>query len=220
MTTAHQLFAEGIRDHFAPALRALGFTGGPHSFTLPDPTRRVLLDVRTPRPQPAGPDGGRSVRYTLGLAITPKSAGAGPPAWRAGIGELLPVGGEVWWEVAPGPRWLVAVEDSVAAVRHYALPELLRRLAGPDAAGYLSRDELAEVNAALALAAVPRIGRAELLGGALLLHGAWSRADPVAREVLEAAALGFLSAGDDRFDRVRCLDTLGRALWVFEARPG
>ncbi|MEV4615025.1 hypothetical protein AB0K43_20870 [Kitasatospora sp. NPDC049258] len=225
MTTAQELFAEGMREHFAPAVRALGLIGCGLSFTLPDEECWALLGV-----QLAGADE-RAVRYTLNLGITPKARWGGRALrpdpntvtgleiWRAGIGELMPVGEQVWWEVAPGPRWQVAVQDSVAAVRHHGLPELLRRLDGPAAAPYLTPAELEAVNAALAQAAVARIKRAELLGPALVLTGAWSRADPVAREVLAGAARGFLSAGDDRFDRVRCLDTLGRELWLFDT-PG
>ncbi|GAA0676092.1 hypothetical protein GCM10010193_31460 [Kitasatospora atroaurantiaca] len=224
MTTAQQLFAEGIREHFAPALRALGFTGWRHSFSLPDEDHWALLGVEL-----AGVDD-RAVRYTVNLSLTPKDAWTGralrpnPNAptglevWHARIGELLPVGGEVWWEVAPGPRWLVAVEDSVAAVRHYGLPELVRRLAAAEGAEtYLSPAELEDVNAALLTGAVARIQRAELADRTLVLTGAWSRSDPVAREVLAGAAEGFLSADDERFRRVRCLDTLGRALWTFPA---
>ncbi|MER8187020.1 hypothetical protein [Kitasatospora sp. NPDC094015] len=222
MTTAHELFADALRDHFAPAVRALGLTGRGHAYTLPDQEHWALLGVRV------GPTDEHAVRYTLDLGITPKTRWSGPAlrpdpttvtgleSWRAGIGELMPVGGPVWWEIAPGPRWQVAVQDSVAAVRHYGLPELLRRLDGPAATPYLSPDELEAVNAALAGAAVARIKRAELLGTVLELTGAWSRADRVAREVLAGAAQGFLSAGDERYDRVRCLDTLGRELWLFD----
>ncbi|MFD0348113.1 hypothetical protein ACFQ0M_22950 [Kitasatospora aburaviensis] len=60
-----------------------------------------------------------------------------------------------------------------------------------------------------------RIQRAELADGALVLTGAWTGADTVARTVLHGVAHGFRSAGDDRFDTVRCLDTLGRELWSF-----
>ncbi|GAA2838008.1 hypothetical protein GCM10010441_72910 [Kitasatospora paracochleata] len=221
MTSARELFDRGMRDHFAPALRAMGLTGWRHSFSVPDPARWAVLGVRA---EPG--THGRSVRYTLNLSVTAKAAWdgrtirpdanavSGLESWRAPIGDLLPVGGEVWWEVGPGPRWLVAVEDSIAAVRHYGLPELLRRLtATPDT--YLSPAELDGVNTALADAAVARIQRAELVGGCLLLHGAWQRGDRVARRVLEGTARGFLSARDERFARVRVLDTLGRDLWAF-----
>ncbi|MFG2824098.1 hypothetical protein ACGFX4_32290 [Kitasatospora sp. NPDC048365] len=221
MATAPELFTEGMRDHFAPALRAMGFTGWRYSFSVPDPARWAVLSVQV-LPGPAD----RSVRYTLNLSVTPKAvwdgraarpdanAAHGLETWRAPIGEVLPVGGELWWEISPGPRWLVTVEDSIAAVRHYGLPELVRRLAAVPHT-YLSPGELDGVNAALAQAAVARIQRAELADGVLLLHGAWSRADRIARQVLESAARGFLSAGDDRFARVRALDTLGRDLWTF-----
>ncbi|MFD9123835.1 hypothetical protein [Kitasatospora sp. NPDC059571] len=224
MTTARTLFAEGLRDHLAPALRAMGFTGWRRSFSLPDVDHWALLGIRL------GHADDRVVRYTVVLAVTPKSAWAGPglrpdPAtatgretWRSGIGELMPVGGEVWWQVAPGPRWQVGLEDTVAAVRHYGLPELLRRVEqGAGVETYLTQAELADVNAALELAEVPRIRRAELADKALELHGAWQRADVVAEEVLRGAATGFLSAGDERFTAVRCRDTRGRELWVFPA---
>jgi hypothetical protein len=224
MTTARTLFTEGLRDHLAPALRALGLTGWRHSFSLPDEEHWALLGIEL------GADDDLLVRYTVTLSITPKAAWPGPAvrpdptvatgleSWRSRIGALMPVGEDVWWQVAPGPRWLVGVEDTVAAVRHYGLPELRHRLelrAGVEP--YLSPAELTDVNAALELAAVPRIRRAELAGGALELHGAWQRGDLVAREVLRGAAGGFLSAGDERFTAVRCRNTRGRELWVFPA---
>ncbi len=48
-----------------------------------------------------------------------------------------------------------------------------------------------------------------------MLTGAWSRSDPVAREVLAGVASGLLTADDERFGQVRCVDTLGRELWTF-----
>jgi hypothetical protein len=227
MTSARELFAEGMREHFAPALRAMGLTGWRHSFSLPDESHWAVLGVEHHR---AGP---QEVRYTVNLSLTAKAAWSGPALrpdpnrpsgleqWRAPIGELLPVGEEVWWSVSPGPRWLVAVEDSVAAVRHYGLPELLRRLgAGHGTEAYLSPRELDAVNTAMATAAVARIQRAELADKALLLTGGWSRADRVAEQVLRGVAEGFLSAGDERFTAVRCRDTLGRELWLFGSPAG
>ncbi|MEU6231881.1 hypothetical protein [Kitasatospora sp. NPDC047058] len=230
MTTAREYYARGLRDHLAPALRALGLTGWRRTFSLPDETHWALLGLVD---QPV--DG--RVRFTFDLSLVRKTdwTAAGFPglrpdpravygveAWRARIGEVLPVGEDVWWEVLPGPRWLVALDDSVAAVRHYGLPELIRRVER-DRAGtgetYLSPAELEQVNAALLAVAVPRIQRAELADKRLVLTGAWTRADPVARTVLEGVSEGFLSAEDHRFHAVRCLDTLGRELWSFD-RPG
>ncbi|MFB7666825.1 hypothetical protein ACFC1R_23220 [Kitasatospora sp. NPDC056138] len=222
MTTAQDLFTEGVRTHIAPALRSMGFTGGEqYVFRLPDEAYRAQLGIRL------GTVSENTVRYTFELGLTaeePRSGSApgGAWQWHASIGELLPVGGEVWWEITVGPRWLVAVEDSIAAVRHYGLPELRRRLAGatgtdagPGTETYLTPAELEEVNAALLTAAVARIQRAEVVDLDLVLTGAWSRADRIAREVLQGAAEGFLSAADERFVRVRCQDTLGRGLWTF-----
>ncbi|MFF0293213.1 hypothetical protein ACFYS8_11095 [Kitasatospora sp. NPDC004615] len=222
MSTAQELYTTGIREHFAPALRALGLQGWRHSFSLPDRDRWAVLGV-----QAVHADG--RVRYTVNLSVTDKAAWdrrsirpcantpTGLERWRAPIGEVMPVGGEVWWEVAPGPRWLVAVEDSVAAVRGYALPELRRRLRPDDRGPYLLPAALDGVNNALAIAGVARIQRAELTDHILELHGAWSRHDPAARQVLAGAARGFLSARDRRFRLVRALDTLGRPLWEFPA---
>ncbi|MFC9325017.1 hypothetical protein [Kitasatospora sp. NPDC057015] len=224
MTTALALYTRGMRDQFAPALRALGLSGWRHTFSLPDESHWALVGVvRHPLPD--------RVRFTLALSLTDKQdwADSGLPGlrpdprvrygvetWRARIGELLPVDDEVWWEILPGPRWQVAVDDAVAAVRHYALPELLRRV-DRDRTGetYLSRAELAGVNAALLTASVARIQRAELADKSLVLTGAWSRADRVARQVLRSVAEGFLSAGDERFGLVRYQDTLERELWLF-----
>ncbi|BFV58486.1 hypothetical protein KCMC57_up35900 [Kitasatospora sp. CMC57] len=230
MTAAQKLFAEGMREHFAPALRALGLTDQRGSFSLPAPDHWALLGV-----QPLSRDE-HALRYTITLSLTARADWPGPgerpdpnaptgtELWHARIGTLMPVDGEICWEVSPGPRWLVAVEDSVSAVRRYALPELRRRLAaavpadgGPPTETYLSSGELDEVNAVLLTAAVARIQRAELVDGTLLLTGAWSRSDPVAREVLTGVAQGFLAAGDDRFRRVSCVDSLGRGLWLFES---
>ncbi|MFF2042376.1 hypothetical protein ACFVVX_18305 [Kitasatospora sp. NPDC058170] len=227
MTSAHELYARGLREHLAPALRALGFTGWRRTFSLPDETHWALLGIVE---RPAAD----RMRYTFDLALVRKSdwtaaalpglrpdprAVHGPEAWRARIGELLPVGEDVWWEVLSGPRWQVALDDSVAAVRHYGLPELLHRIEGDrDGTGetYLSPAELDQVNGVLLDASVARIRRAELADKALVLTGAWRRADAVARTVLRGVADGFLSAGDERFTAVRCLDTLGRELWLFD----
>jgi hypothetical protein len=205
-------------------MRALGLSGWRHTFSLPDESRWALIGVvRRPRCD--------RVSFTLDLSLTGKQdwADSGLPGlrpdprvphrvetWRARIGDLLPVADEMWWEVLPGPRWQVAVEDAVAAVRHYALPELLRLVdRGRTGETYLARADLADVNAALLDASVARIQRAELADKSLVLTGAWNRADPVAREVLQGVAEGFLSAGDERFRTVRCVDTLGRELWLF-----
>jgi hypothetical protein len=232
MPAVQKLFVEGMRDHLAPALRALGLTDQRGSFGLPAPDHWALLGI-----QPLGRDA-HALRYTVTLSLTAKADWTGPgerpdpnsptgvELWHARIGELMPVDGEIRWELSPGPRWLVAVEDSVAAVRRYGLPELRRRLAAatsgqpPPAETYLSPAELEEVNAALLTAAVARIQRADLVSdGTLLLTGAWSRSDPVAQEVLTGVAEGFLGAGDDRFRQVRCVDSLGRELWLFRG-PG
>ncbi|WP_395295519.1 hypothetical protein ACF9IK_19825 [Kitasatospora hibisci] len=229
MTTSRELYAKGLRDHLAPALRALGLAGWRRTFSLPDRTHWALLGLV----EQIGPGLDDRVRYTFGLSLVRKAdwaaaalpglrpdprAGYGIEVWRARIGDVLPVGEEVWWEVLPGPRWRVALDDSVSAVRHYGLPELLRRIERDRTGGgetYLSPAELEQVNAVLLGAAVARIQRAELVDGHLVLAGAWSGADAVARTVLHGVARGFRSAGDDRFDTVRCLDTLGRELWSF-----
>ncbi|MFJ3790600.1 hypothetical protein [Kitasatospora sp. NPDC090091] len=235
MTTARELYAKGLRDHLAPALRALGLAGWRRSFSLPDRTHWALLGLveQTGPTRPTGPSPDDRVRFTFGLSLVRKAdwtaaglpglrpdprTGYGIEVWRARIGDVLPVGEEIWWEVLPGPRWRVALDDSVAAVRHYGLPELLRRIERDRSGGgetYLSPAELEQVNAVLLGASVARIQRAELVDGRLDLTGAWTGADAVARTVLHGVARGFRSAGDDRFDTVRCLDTLGRALWSF-----
>ncbi|GAB7182287.1 hypothetical protein ATKI12_2118 [Kitasatospora sp. Ki12] len=226
MTTAHELHARGLREHLAPALRALGLTGWRRTFSLPDDTHWVLVGLVE---RPAAD----RVPFTFGLSLVRRTdwAVAGLPGhrpdprvrhdveiWRARIGEVLPVGEDVWWEVLPGRRWQLPLDDAVAAVRHYGLPELRRRAESdraPTGETYLSPAELADVNAALLTAAVARVQRAELADKALELTGAWTRGDAVARIVLVGVADGFLSAGDERFGTVRCLDTLGRALWTF-----
>ncbi|MFE6502984.1 hypothetical protein [Kitasatospora sp. NPDC057738] len=232
MTTAHELHglhelhAKGLREHLAPALRALGLIGWRRTFSLPDETHWLLLGLVE---RPAAD----RVPFTFELSVvrrTDWSVAAlpghrpdprtryGVETWRARIGEVLPVGEDVWWEVLPGPRWQLPLDDAVAAVHRYGLPELRRRAeADRTRAGetYLLPAELESVNAALLTAAVARVQRAELADEALELTGAWTRGDGVARTVLAGVAQGFLSAGDERYGTVRCLDTLGRALWTF-----
>ncbi|MBV2154702.1 hypothetical protein [Kitasatospora sp. SUK 42] len=226
MTTAHELHAKGLREHLAPALRALGLVGWRRTFSLPDDTHWVLLGLVE---RPAAD----RVPFTFRLSLVRRADWAavrrpdhrpdprtryGFEVWRARIGEVLPIGEDVWWEVLPGPRWQLALDDAVAAVRHYGLPELRRRAEAdrtPTGETYLSPAELEEVNTALLTASVARVQRAELADKALVLTGAWTRGDGVARTVLAGAARGFLSAGDERFRTVRCRDTLGRELWVF-----
>lgn len=222
MTTAHELHATGLREHLAPALRALGLIGRHRTFVLPDDTHWMLLGL-VERPT------ADRVPFTFGLSLVRRADWAaddrpdplvryGFEVWRARVGEVLPVGEDVWWEVLPGPRWQLPLDDALAAVRDYGLPELRRRAAAdrsPTGGPYLSPAELEDVNAALLTASVARVQRAELAAGALVLTGAWTRGDGVARTVLAGAARGFLSAGDERFRAVRCLDTLGRELWTF-----
>ncbi|MEU3570377.1 hypothetical protein AB0E96_18425 [Kitasatospora sp. NPDC036755] len=229
MTTApelHELHAKGLREHLAPALRALGFRGWRRTFNLPDGTHWLLLGLAE---RPAAD----RVSFTFDLSVVRRSDWTladlpghrpdprtpyGIEAWRARIGEVLPVGEDVWWEVLPGPRWQLPLDDAVAAVRHYGLPELRRRAEAdraPTGEAYLLPGELEAVNAVLLTAAVARVQRAELADKALVLTGAWTRGDGVARTVLAGVARGFLSAGDERFGTVRCLDTLGRELWTF-----
>ncbi|WP_328955567.1 hypothetical protein [Kitasatospora purpeofusca] len=230
MTTTREFHERGLRDHLAPALRLLGLSGGRRTFALPDPTHWAMVGVVERRAD------GR-VRYTFDLSLVSRadwSAAAFPgphpdpravygiESWRSRIGELLPVREDVWWEVLPGPRWQVALDDSVAAVRHYGLPELRRRLdlerGGGSGETYLSADELEQVNTTLLAVPVARIQRAELVGTVLVLTGAWTLADAAARTVLRGVAQGFLSAEDERFAAVHCADTLSRPLWDFE-RP-
>ncbi|MFD5466920.1 hypothetical protein ACFWIQ_29440 [Kitasatospora sp. NPDC127059] len=222
MTTAHELHAKGLREHLAPALRCLGLTGRHPTFLLPEEDHWLLVDLVE---RPAAD----RVTFTFALGLVRRADRAGPAlpdprtrygseVWRARIGEVLPVGEDVWWEVLPGPRWRLPLDDAVAAVRDYGLPELRRRAAAdrsPTGGAYLSPAELEDVNAALLTASVARVQRAELAAGALVLTGAWTRGDGVARTVLAGAARGFLSAGDERFRTVRCRDTLGRELWTF-----
>ncbi|MFF1902234.1 hypothetical protein [Kitasatospora sp. NPDC058218] len=239
MTTAHELYAKGLRDHLAPALRALGLLGWRRTFSLPDETHWALLGL-VEQGGPSDPSGAVTgpadgpVRYTFDLSVVRRADWAvaalpgprpdprtvyGIETWRARIGEVLPVGEDVWWEVLPGPRWRVALDDSIAAVRHYGLPELLRRVErdrGGTGETYLDPADLEQVNTVLLAASVARIQRAELVDKELVLTGAWTRADALARTVLQGVAHGFLSAGDERFHVVRCLDTLGRELWTVD----
>ncbi|MFG2912811.1 hypothetical protein ACGF0D_07955 [Kitasatospora sp. NPDC048298] len=232
MTTAHELHehhglhTKGLREHLAPALRALGLTGWRRTFSLPDASHWLLLGLVE---RPAAD----RVPFTFDLSVVRRTDWAvadlpghrpdprtryGIETWRARIGEVLPVGEDVWWEVLPGPRWQLPLDDAVAAVRHYGLPELRRRAEAdraPTGEAYLLPAELEAVNAALLTASVARVQRAELADKALVLTGAWTSGDGVARTVLAGVARGFLSAGDERFGTVRCLDTLGRELWTF-----
>ncbi|MBD0696113.1 hypothetical protein [Streptomyces sp. CBMA123] len=109
MTTAHELHAKGLREHLAPALRGLGLTGRHPAFLLPDEDHWMLLGLVE---RPAAD----RVAFTFGLSLVRRAdwAAPAPPdphtrygfeVWRARIGEVLPVGEDVWWEVLPGPRW-------------------------------------------------------------------------------------------------------------------
>ncbi|MFF7990379.1 hypothetical protein ACFZDG_11380 [Kitasatospora xanthocidica] len=118
----------------------------------------------------------------------------------------------------PGRRRQLPLDDAVAAVRHYGLPELRRRAESdrvPTGETCLSSAEPTEVDAALPTATVARVQRAEPADETLEPTGAWTRGDTVARIVLAGVAQGFLSAGDERLGTVRRLDTLGRELWAF-----
>jgi uncharacterized protein DUF4304 len=139
-------FRSMMRDHVAPALRAMGFVGSGRSYVLPSDTHWVLLGFQKSRSSDAA-----AVPFTVNVTVASKEAWAamrrtrgylperpsantfyGPEIWRRRIGMLLPEGADRWWTLTPATPAAALAAEVVDALRLAALPEIRRRLAGEE----------------------------------------------------------------------------------------
>lgn len=137
-----------MRDEVAPRLRALGFKGSGQRFTLPSETHWAFVGF-----QRSAWSDRTALRFTINLTVVSKeewkraradhsylgerpqaNAAAGGPAWDERIGFLMPERRDHWWSMGAGEPSEGVAAGVIDAVERFALPELLRQIAGsPDA---------------------------------------------------------------------------------------
>ncbi len=135
-TIAREAFSVMLRDHIAPALREMGFTGSGQTFMLHTPHHYAQLGFQKSHYY--------DVRFTINVSVV--SSGkwedarrADPklpvrPAansmyyndltWFTRIGRLMPGGLDQWWHVSEGESTDGTAAEVVAAIREWALPAI------------------------------------------------------------------------------------------------
>ncbi len=138
-----------MRDHIAPELRELGFKGSGGSFVLDDPEHWATIGFQRDRYSDRV-----EVRFTVNLQVVSRSdwqaarsqrgylperpaanTTYGRLVWWQRLGELLPVGRDVWWKVGPGTDLPALASEVLAAIRDYGLPAMRAQLEGGGVAG-------------------------------------------------------------------------------------
>jgi uncharacterized protein DUF4304 len=116
-------FRSMMRDHVAPALRAMGFVGSGRSYVLPSDTHWVLLGFQKSRSSDAA-----AVPFTVNVTVASKEAWAAMRRTRG----YLPERADRWWTLTPATPAAPLAAEVVDALRLAALPEIRRRLAGEE----------------------------------------------------------------------------------------
>jgi hypothetical protein len=142
--TAQETFKRMIREQVAPRLRALGFKGSGQRFALASDSHWALLGFQ----RSAWGDSNKG-SFTINLTVVSKeaweasrtdrpyrgsapqaNASEGVPAWEERIGMLTPENLDLWWEVRAGESTERVADGVLRVVEDYALPEMLRQIAG------------------------------------------------------------------------------------------
>lgn len=126
-----------MRDHVAPGLRSLGFKGSGQAYQLPSESHWALLGFQK------GPaSDARAIVFTANLQVVlrsrweaerhgrswmperPTATTGWPFAWWVRLGELIPGGDEIWWEVSAGKDTTQLADAILWAVEDYGLPAM------------------------------------------------------------------------------------------------
>jgi hypothetical protein len=130
-----------MRDHVAPALRALGFKGTGQVFSLPIDTHYAMLGFQKSRSSSAA-----EVLFTVNVLVVSKeswklaredwsipqrpspNASWGELAWSRRIGSLLPERQDRWWRLSSSSSAEGVSSEVLMAIRQHVLPAMRERL--------------------------------------------------------------------------------------------
>jgi hypothetical protein len=142
VATAQDTYAEMLKTLVAPGLRAIGFKGSSQNYRLPSNDYWAMLGFQKSTSSDA-----TQVRFTANVLVVPRSAWDavrtekphlperptattywGTYVWQKRIGELLPGGEEMWWEIEAGADAAELADAIVWAVRDYVVPAMRRQI--------------------------------------------------------------------------------------------
>ena len=142
MRTAQETYNELLKSLIAPGLRAIGFKGSGQNYRLSSDDSWAMLGFQKSTSSDA-----THVRFTANVLVVSRSgwdaARAESPhlperptattywgtyVWQKRIGELLPGGEDMWWDVEAGDDAAELADAIVWAVRDYVLPAMRRRM--------------------------------------------------------------------------------------------
>jgi Domain of unknown function (DUF4304) len=126
----------------APGLRAIGFKGSGQNYRLPSDDHWAMLGF-----QKSTSSDPTHVRFTANVVVVSRSSWDavraesphlperptattywGTYVWQKRIGELLPDGEDMWWDVEAGADEAELADAIVWAVRDYVLPAMRRQM--------------------------------------------------------------------------------------------
>jgi hypothetical protein len=142
MRTAQETYSEMLKTLIAPRLRELGFKGSGQNYRMPSGDHWAMLGFQKSTSSEAS-----HVRFTVNVLVVSRSGWDavrsesphlperptattywGTFVWQKRVGDLLPGGEDLWWEVDAGADATELADAVVWAVRDYVLPAMLRQM--------------------------------------------------------------------------------------------
>jgi Domain of unknown function (DUF4304) len=142
MATAQETFKAMMKQTVGPGLRALGFQGSGQNYLLPSLEYWAMLGFQKAKWSDA-----RQVGFTGNILVVSRATWADarreqsyfperPTAntywstdcWQKRIGEVLPGGGDLWWELPADQDWADLASAVLWAVRDYVLPTMQKHM--------------------------------------------------------------------------------------------
>ena len=139
--TAQQIYADLMKESFAPALRAAGLKGSGGRFELPSERYWSLLGF-----QKSAYSDSASLKFTVNLSVIDREVWAehaaaepylgkkptpstfyGSWAEQVRIGRLSPTGEDLWWWLKRGDDPKPIAEDALSALLDLAVPWLVAK---------------------------------------------------------------------------------------------